>query len=127
MLALDQIKKDTKNNPNEPVLKFYEQHEVDLTKKYGSGAMRDHWPLFQSVNSGLYKAKNKALPPIPTDINSIELLDEHRLTLADNKPFLLSQVSNSNHTFLLFGSETQWRALAASKMWNCDSTFKTSL
>lgn len=124
LLAIDEIKNEIVNNPNEPILKYYEMKEIELTKKYGKNVLKDHWPNFQSIDAGLYCAKKNLLPSMPSDVNNLVIPTQYTLTETNERFLILHKVSPQS--MLLFSSPTQLKTLAESRTWNCDGTFKTA-
>ena len=124
--AINEIKEKIKVNPNEAVLKLYEDKEVELSVKYKD----DHDEFlkllrsFHQVDSVFYKKKSALLPKMPQNIQQIVIPDDYTKTLHGDK-FLISSESNISQ-YIAYSSRVGLEALAVSKIWNCDGTFKSA-
>ena len=69
-----EIYKLLKNNPNESVLKHYENKEIEFNNQ--KKEFNKLWPQFESIDAALYQQKGSVLPKKPSDLEDFMLPDD---------------------------------------------------
>ena len=105
-ISLSELKETVKTNPNEPVLKFYEQKEIQLTEQYQDNRTElfEVWPIFESMDSALYRIKAKLVPAQPASLETLIIPPQYTVTIVEKSSFLLSKASDYTK-LLVFASK----------------------
>ena len=122
--AVNKINEDIVNNPTIPIKRVYNQHLTLAYQNAGAaGAPPPSIPDFHEIRSSLARTKAHQCPPVPRDINQVNILGPFAQTYLGER-FLL--YVNNNVGIALFSTDMELNALAGCITIFVDGTFRTA-
>jgi hypothetical protein len=130
--SLNNLKIIAKERVTSSLSSIYNEEQTRLIEKYGVDIAQT-LPEFQSVRSGLYKAKRKGQPALPKSIDDINLdnmasfkeTEDHRRFLLKDFSFKSSK-KDATERIIIFCSDWGLEMLCKASRIHSDGTFKTS-
>lgn len=115
------VKEDIVEDPSRPVKRSYDA-VVGLVSRRRNFSIRDI-PQFTSIRSGLQRTRQELLPPVPRNVDDVQIRGTWRKTWGD-EDFLLEK--NNNRGFIVFATRENMKVLQRCKYVFIDGTFKTA-
>lgn len=114
------VKRKISHDPTNPIKRVYDA-EVSGIHRHGGGDREI--PTFASMRSQMSRAKARRLPPVPHDIDDVDV-QGHWATSWRNKRFLLRQ--DNEWGILIFATDRNLRAFSDCEIFYMDGTFRTA-
>ena len=106
-LLINEMKENIRDDPSAPLRRVYDQSVV-VARRRENAPPAEEIPLFHQVASQLKRTKYKNVPPVPNDVEDVEINDVWRLTW-EGDDYIAHQ--DNDWGILIFATEHNLRFL----------------